>query len=307
MKDFTLREIEAFAAIMNHGTVTRAADFLNVAQPGVSRLIAQLEAKAGMALFLRRKKRLVPTAEALSLFLEVERSFISAKEITRVARDLADLKTGRLRIGILPALGSGIIPSIVQQFLADHSDVKVTVNIRSTQTLIEWAGRNQVDLAIGVTSNYDNPTVTRRLLPAVPVVCVLPEGHELATLPAVDVRHLSRTNFISLLPSDPMAVQIEQLCSREGVRIPVAIETNLAATAIAFCREGWGVTVVDLLSALAAPLEGLIVKPFAPSLSISYSIYRQKGSRASSLTDALIDFAIRRLSRIIEREALGIQ
>ena len=301
MKDFTLKEIEAFAAIMTHGTVTKAADFLNVAQPGISRLVAQLERKMGANLFLRERKRLIPTAEARSLFAEEKRSFISAREITRVARDLADLKSGKLKVGILPALGSGVTPTIIKRFLADHPDVRITVNIRSTQTLIEWAGRNQVDLAVGVSSNYENPAVVQHVLPAVPLVCVLPVDHRLAHSMSVDIRDLERANFISLLASDPLSAQIQQLASREGIRIPVAIETNLAATAIAFCREGWGVTVVDLLSAEAAPLDGLVIRPFEPKVTISYSIYRQKGESSSALADALAEYFIREMSELVER------
>jgi len=301
MKDFTLREIEAFAAIMTHGTVTKAADFLNVAQPGISRLIAQLERKMGSNLFLREKKRLVPTAEARSLFAEVERSFISAREITRVARDLADLKSGKLKVGFLPALGSGVTPAIIKRFLVEHPEVKITVNIRATQTLIEWAGRNQIDLAVGVSSNYDNPAVAQHVLPAVPLVCVLPVEHPLAQSTSVTVRDLERANFISLLASDPLSAQIQQLASREGIRIPVAIETNLAATAIAFCREGWGVTVVDLLSAEAAPLDGLVIRPFEPKVTISYSIYRQKDAESSALADALTEYFITEMSELVER------
>lgn len=299
MNDFTLRELEVFAAVMQHGTVTKAADFLDIAQPGVSKLLARLEAKIGYSLFNRQRQRLIPTAEAIALYAEVERSFISAREIMRVARDLGDLRAGRLKIGILPALGSGLIPGIIHGFQADHPGVRITVNIRSTQTLVEWAGRNQLDLAIGVTSNIEHPAVVRRTLPAVPVVCVVPEGHALAAVEVVTLEHLESAPLISLLASDPLVAQIERHAALANLRIPVAIETNLAATAIAFCQAGAGVTVVDYLSAVAAAADGVVIKRFEPALSIHYSIYRQKGSKASALTDALIERVVDELSAAI--------
>ncbi|WP_414451578.1 LysR substrate-binding domain-containing protein [Burkholderia sp. 22PA0099] len=299
MSDFSLRELEVFAAVMQHGTVTRAADFLDIAQPGVSKLLARLEAKVGYSLFNRQRQRLVPTAEAISLYAEVERSFISAREIMRLARDLGDLRAGRLKVGILPALGSGVMPAIIQRFQADHPGVKLTVNIRSTQTLVEWAGRNQLDLAIGVTTSIDHPAVVRRTLPAVPVVCVVPEGHALAKVEVVTLQHLENVPLISLLASDPLVAQIERHAALANLRIPVSIETNLAATAIAFCQAGAGVTVVDYLSASANATQGVVIRKFEPALSIQYSIYRQKGSKASALTDALIERIVDELTRAI--------
>jgi DNA-binding transcriptional LysR family regulator len=173
------------------------------------------------------------------------------------------------------------------------------MNDRSTQTLIEWAGRNQLDLAIGVTTSIEHPAVVRRTLPAVPVVCVVPEDHILATVEAVTLQHLENATLISLLASDPLVAQIERHAALANLRIPIAIETNLAATAIAFCQAGAGVTVVDYLSASATAAKGVVIKKFQPALSINYSIYRQKGSKASALTDALIELVVDELTRAI--------
>lgn len=49
-KPFTVREVEAFAAVMRHGTVTKAADFLDVSQPGVSKLLQQCRLTAPIQL-----------------------------------------------------------------------------------------------------------------------------------------------------------------------------------------------------------------------------------------------------------------
>ena len=85
------RQIEAFRAVMTAGGVSAAAAFLNVSQPAVSRLIRDLEAQIGVALFERRSGgRLQPTRDALILFREVERYFISLDQITQTAAGLRD-------------------------------------------------------------------------------------------------------------------------------------------------------------------------------------------------------------------------
>jgi len=58
------RQINAFRHVMRHGSITAAAQALNVSQPAVSRLIADLERQLGFALLIRSGGRSTPTAEA---------------------------------------------------------------------------------------------------------------------------------------------------------------------------------------------------------------------------------------------------
>src|SRR6266700_4203981 len=102
---FSPREVEVFAAVMRHGTATKAAETLDISQPAVSKVLAQFQRKAGFELFRKQRQRLIPTQEAQMLFVEVERSFVSVREIARAARDIRDLRTGRLNIGALPGIG----------------------------------------------------------------------------------------------------------------------------------------------------------------------------------------------------------
>ena len=99
-----LRQLEAFRATMHAGTVVAAAGLLNVTQPAVSRLIAELEMRIGFALFERRGRRLVPTAEAQQLYREIERLHLGVERIAQVATDIRMQRAGALRLAVLPAL-----------------------------------------------------------------------------------------------------------------------------------------------------------------------------------------------------------
>jgi hypothetical protein len=70
-----MRELEVFRRVMELGTITAAAEVLHISQPAVSRTLQQAERRLGFPLFLRRKKRLLATAEAQSLFPETVSAF----------------------------------------------------------------------------------------------------------------------------------------------------------------------------------------------------------------------------------------
>ena len=67
------RQIEVFRTIMRLGTLTGAAQALNVSQPALSQLLLHAEDRLGYKLFRRLRGRLVPTPEALQLYPEAER------------------------------------------------------------------------------------------------------------------------------------------------------------------------------------------------------------------------------------------
>ena len=84
----TLRQLEAFRALMDVGSVTRGAQLLGVSQPTMSRLLADMEAETGLVLFERSGRGLQPTPEALAFDQEVERAFAGLAQLEAVARSM---------------------------------------------------------------------------------------------------------------------------------------------------------------------------------------------------------------------------
>ena len=84
------RQIEAFRAVILAGSVTRAAELLGISQPATSRLLRDLQHGLGLKLFQKAGTGLEPTAAAVTLYTEVERSFVGLERIARTAESLRD-------------------------------------------------------------------------------------------------------------------------------------------------------------------------------------------------------------------------
>ncbi len=290
--ELTPREIEIFAAVMLHGTTTRAADALNITQPAVSKTLIQLADKAGFQLFKKNRQRLIPTPEAHMLYAEVKRVFESARSISRAARDIREFRRGRLSICVLPAFGLTLLPSIISSFVQLHPEVAISLDIRSSVTVIQRAGRNQLDIGIGVTSSEETPSIARRTLASTPPVCVMPAGHPLSRLKVVQADDLDGLDFISLGSGDPMRRQLDMLCDERGVKRSMKVEVGLSSACISLVACGAGVSVVDRLSAWMAKDLPIEIRDFHPHLDLSLSVYRPWGIMASTIADAFTDHLI---------------
>lgn len=111
--ELKMRQVEAFRALIRRRTVTRAAQWLHVSQPAVSRLIADFETRVGFRLFDRQQGRLIPTPEARVLYEKVERCFAGLTRIASVAEQIRTLRRGSLRLAGSPALALEWLPRVV--------------------------------------------------------------------------------------------------------------------------------------------------------------------------------------------------
>ena len=92
-----LRHIEVFHAVYSSGSVTRAAEILNVSQPSVSKVLAHAEQQLGFQLFERVRGKLIPTHEAEQLFQLVLQVNDSVDRLRQAAAQLRVSDRGALR------------------------------------------------------------------------------------------------------------------------------------------------------------------------------------------------------------------
>jgi DNA-binding transcriptional LysR family regulator len=303
-EDFKPREIEVFAAIMTHGTTTRAAEALELTQPAVSKTLARFQQKAGFEVFKKHRQRLVPTQEAHMLYAEVQRTYESARQISRTARDIRSLQNGRLNICSLPAIGLTVLPGIAAEFSEAHPDVPITIDIRASATAIERASRGQIDMGIAVTSTIENPAVTRRLLASTTAVCAIPKGHSLTALDEIRPSDMEGMNFISFGSTDPLRLQVDRVCEEAGVKRNMRIECTLASACLQFVAEGAGISIVDNISAWKMR-HAVEFRPFTPQLQIELSLYRPWGTPQSAICNAFTEHLVRRVKEISKKAAVG--
>ena len=111
-----IRQVEAFRAIMKHGSASRAAEALGITQPAVSRLVSELEKTIGFSLFSRTRGRLEPTPECRLFYTDVERTFVGLEVLKHSAAQIRERGPGIVRIANMPGIGLPIVSRAVAAF-----------------------------------------------------------------------------------------------------------------------------------------------------------------------------------------------
>lgn len=124
----SLAWLSAFEAVARRGSVTDAAEELDLTQGAVSRQVQKLEQQIGLDLFVREKKRLILTPAGAS-YAEDIRGAIS--KITNATIKLrSNPEGGTLELSILPAFGTHWLAPRLPDFLAANPGVTINLSTR---------------------------------------------------------------------------------------------------------------------------------------------------------------------------------
>lgn len=282
--ELRIRQIEAFRALMLRRTVTRAAASLHISQPAVSRLIAELETRVGFSLFERQEGRLIATAEARSLYQEVERAFVGIDQIAQAAQQIYAMRRGSLRIAGSPAVALDFLPQQVATFINKTPAINVTLLALGSQNVIDMIASERCDLGF-VIDPIPHPAVRLDRLSEMPMRCILPPGHRLEKKRVIRPADCAREPFV-LFPSFYDArTQIDRLFVEHRVTLHTCVEAQLSQTIVSLVEHGAGIALIDPIT--AAFVRGRVaVRRFEPALPDSIYLARAHGQPASRLANA---------------------
>lgn len=232
-----LHAIAAFLKIVDAGSLTAAADALDVSQPSMVRTLAALERDLGVRLLNRTTRRMSLTDEGRD-FYERGRQIIAAVDDARLslsARRAAP--RGRLRIASSVALGRTYVAPVVAAYLAEHPEV--TIELLLLDRVVDLVEEG-IDVAVRIARLPDSSLVAQPLGEAHRVVVASPlliRGTGVPARPA-DLRDQRCVSFTGL----SSATQWQFGEGRGLLNVPVksVLATNQVDAAVQACVAGAG-------------------------------------------------------------------
>jgi DNA-binding transcriptional LysR family regulator len=280
----SLRQIEAFKAIVETGTVSRAAQVLHISQPAASKLIVHLEADAEMKLFDREGGRLKANARGLRLYEEVDRIFAGLQQIERTFESIRREELEHLSIGVMPALSGSFIAEVVRRFRQKHSNVNISIYNSASSRIVEWLATRQLDFGIA-TDMLPSPHLHNEVLVNENLICILPLNHSLNEVEIIRASDLVSESFIAFDRTGYLGNAIEHIFNNIGIKPHISLASDAAADICALVGEGLGVALIHPL--LASSANGrIVVRPFIPSTPMELRMGWPKFGRNKKLVEA---------------------
>lgn len=267
-----MRQVEAFRAVMMSGGITAAASMLNISQPSVSRLIADLERAVGFRLFDRRGARIHPTEQAHALYEAVRRSYAGLDLLDQAARRIRAHPVGTVRIAALAAISMTILPAVIERFRILYPDIKITVESLGQRAIEERVFLGQADLGICVDA-VGREGIRSTPLARAEYVCILPAHHRLAARDALRIDDLAGEEFIGPMhDADALWNGIDAALSALAVPVRRRLETQHSQIIYAFVEAGLGIAIAEPFSAPLFHRLGVAIRPISPAIHLDFAL-----------------------------------
>jgi DNA-binding transcriptional LysR family regulator len=146
-----LRDLHILFAVVQSGSMAKAAALLGVSQPVVSQAISDLEAVIGVRLLDRNSRGVEPTLYGRILLRAGETAFDDLRQGIREIESLADPDAGEVRIGCPESISGGLLPPVIEELSRQYPRMvfRITqVNTLSTQLEFPELRERKLDIVM---------------------------------------------------------------------------------------------------------------------------------------------------------------
>ncbi len=253
---FELRHLVYFREVARALHFRKAAEALAVAQPALSRQIAQLEQALGVTLFVRSRRRVELTAAGRALLERTEPLLRSLAGIATELRAVSGGEVGHVRIAFTGLAMATVLPGILREFHRRYPGIRLELNEMPTSAQLTALQAGEIACGFFHPDATTPGMKTHQLLREKNGV-LLPADHALAARPTLRLRDLADTPFV-LFPrthNPGFYDRVLAAFARAGVTPRIAEEVWPRANGIGLVRSGLGATFMCPSEARTLPPE----------------------------------------------------
>jgi len=255
-------EYEWFVTLAELQHVTAAAEQLRVSQPTLTRMLARLEKRLGVALFDRRGKRLSLNGFGRIFYEHARRAQLELDSARRAIEDLANPAAGEIRLGFLSSFGSTVVPRLIAEFTALSPGVTFALHEDAAESISDLAQAGGIDVGV-VSPRPRKPTLAWRSLFRQRLGIAVPRDHRLAGAATVSMTDLAGEPWVTLHTGFGMRRLLDELCAAAQFQSRIVLEASNIATAGGLVAAGIGISLMPIDGSDYAP--GVIILPLADS------------------------------------------
>ena len=148
MNSLNLEHLKAFAAVIDSGSFSAAAERLSLSQPAVSLQIRQLEKRLGATLIERVGRRAKPTAAGTELLIHAGHIDAAVASAINAVAPHASGALGRLRLGTGATACTYLLPPLLRDLRQRYPRVEITVTTGNTADIVKAVEENNIDLGL---------------------------------------------------------------------------------------------------------------------------------------------------------------
>jgi len=254
---FELRHLVYFREVARQLHFRKASEMLAVAQPSLSRSVAQLEAELGVELLTRTRRKVELTPAGRALLERIEPLLRAVAAVPGDIRALAGGQTGQVRVAFTGLAMATVLPGILREFNRRYPGIRVELNESPTAAQLESLKSGEIACGF-FHPNATLPTgLGTKLLLQEKNGVLLSVEHPLSKSRKLRLRDLADTPFVMFPRAHNPGFYDRVLAAfqQAGITPRIADEVWPRSNAIGLVRAGLGATFMCPSEAQQLPVE----------------------------------------------------
>lgn len=288
MNPMETRRLANFIAIVDCGSLTRAAERLHVAQPALSQQLAGLEATYGKTLVLRGRQGITVTPAGRALYRNAQTMLRQLKQLESDVKSAGDFVSGHVSVGLPVSCASIMTIPLLRSVRQNFPQVLLQISENLSGLLGELMLNNRLDMAL-LYGAHGSEGLTRRPL-LIERLCLVSRrtlaetsGHG----DTVSVQALADVPLVLPSHSNGLRALVDAAFSRHGLKPLIVAEIDSLSSLRAAAEEGLSATILPR-SAMASNAGALRISDIVePTIERTVVLCLPTASPASGPVEAI--------------------
>lgn len=241
--DMNIQKYMAFIKTVEYGSFTKAAEFLNYSQSGISRMINDLEKEWNVSLLERNRAGVRLTSDGLSLLPFAQNVCNEYINLQAQVKELNGLQSGLIRIGIFSSVATHWLPNIIKAFQKDYPNINYELLLGDYTEIEQWILEGRVDcgfLRLPTLPEFDTIFLEQDKL-----LVVLPQNHPLIDCEYFPVQSLCDYPFMLLEKNSRN--EVSEIFEKCGIAPKVHFTTWDDYAIMSMIEKGLGISILPEL------------------------------------------------------------
>jgi DNA-binding transcriptional LysR family regulator len=240
-----LRHLRTIAAVARHGSFSKAAEELHLAQSAVSQQVRRLERELGVEVFRRTSRSVDLTAEGEVILGYAQRVLREVDGLHSELGELTGLVRGEVRIGGMYPTGPYDLAEMLAEFRRRHPGVAINMVEDTQDDLLARLRADELDCAFtAVEPDSLGDEYAATLIWEEEFVVALPSGHPLADGGHVTFEQLAGEALIAYRENSALRRRLERTMADRGLAPRNAFICTEMAAVRALVSKGLGLAVI---------------------------------------------------------------
>lgn len=302
--ELKFRQLSYFLSLAEHGSISAAANALNMAQPSLSENIAKLERQLDVQLAIRGSRG-VQLTQAGMLLVERGRDILGAvDDLVKDLRLLSNEPRGPVSVGFPPSISMLLSVPLLETIHSEHKDIRLHIAEAMSGDIVDWLANERIDIGCVYDVPDSSPYTIEPILTEELFLATAPDnwsgefGPDGIALEAISASRLQELPFVLTSPNHGARKLQERFARSSGFTFNVVAVIDSLPHIIEMVSRASAYSILPHSAVIKHVSEGSIglVRIEEPTIRRTAYMLRKR-SRPVSRASTIVENTIRDIMR----------